>query len=181
MRLMTTAHGNHIKYAENFERQIREVRYTENKMGKTKAKFFTLVFLLEGATTFTTFSQVLSSMNVAFFGTTQDISGNPNLVTKLITLILGCTKSTFARIITGQFTPGTLPIIRIAIYWKHWATKYFFIVGFLFEPNKIYISHISKKVGFIQIKLKVMRKTSIKSRGKLICCIPSYSASMIIC
>ena len=64
------------------------VRYIDNKIVKSQATLLTFIFLIPGATSFTTFSQVYSSMYAALFGITQDSSVNPCIVTKLATLIV---------------------------------------------------------------------------------------------
>ena len=77
-----------------------------------KATLLTSIFLIPGSAYFTTFAQVSSSMYAALFGITQDPSGNPYLVTKLLPLSLGCTFVPFARNITGPFTSAALPTRR---------------------------------------------------------------------
>ena len=89
--------------------------FVENKIYQTKAAFLTSIFLIPGATTFTTFAQVSSSMYAALFGITQDPSGNPFLVTNLLPLSLGCTFVPFARNITVPLTPAALPTWRTVI------------------------------------------------------------------
>ena len=84
----------------------------ENKIEQTKATFLTAIFLIPGATTFTTFAQVSLYMYDDLFGITQDPSINKYLVTKLLPLRLGCTFVPFARNITGSFTPAALPTQR---------------------------------------------------------------------
>ena len=91
------------------EGQIWIFRYIENKIGKTQATLITFVFLIPEATTFTYLAQVSSSIYAALFGITQDTSGNPYLVTKLVTLSLGCNFVPFYRNITEQFTTPELP------------------------------------------------------------------------
>ena len=56
------------------EGQKRRVRYVENKIGKTEASLLTFIFLIPGDTTFTTFTQVSSSMYNALFGITHVIT-----------------------------------------------------------------------------------------------------------
>ena len=89
---MTTTQGNHILCAENLEGQIYRVIYIDNKIGKTQATFLTFIFLIPGTNNLTTFPQTSSSMYYSLFEFTQNISGNPYLVTKLVPLSLWCTK-----------------------------------------------------------------------------------------
>ena len=70
-------------------------------MVKTQSTLLTLIILVTGAITFINFAKISSSMSAALFGITQDPSGNPYLVTKLLPLILGCTSVPFVRTITG--------------------------------------------------------------------------------
>ena len=105
---MPTTLGSHKSSSENLEEQ--RCRFKSNK-----SKISHRHFLIPGATTFITFSQVSSSLYAALFGITQDTSGNPYLVTKFLPLILGCNFFPFAINITGPFTPSALPNQRIAI------------------------------------------------------------------
>ena len=107
---MTKTLVNHKSPEENLEWQIWIVRYIENKIGKTQGTLLKFIFLIPGTTTFNTLFQVSSSMYYAFLGITQDNSGNTYLVTKLISLILGCNFIPFSRNITGPFTLAALPI-----------------------------------------------------------------------
>ena len=105
---ITPTQRNHISSVESFERQIWIVIYIENRIGKTQATLLTFIFIIPGATTFTTFTQVSPSMNYDSFVITQDNFSNTYLVTNLVPLILACTKVPFARNITGIFTPTAL-------------------------------------------------------------------------
>ena len=58
-------------------------------MGKIQARFLTLIFMIPGNTTFSTFTQVSSFMYADFFGIKQYTYGNINLVNKLVPMILG--------------------------------------------------------------------------------------------
>ena len=73
---MPTTEVNHVLSVDNLEGQIWIVRYIENKIGKTQATLLTFVFLIQGATNFTTFYQFSPSMYAALLGITQDTSGN---------------------------------------------------------------------------------------------------------
>ena len=106
---MNTTLVNHKSSEDNLEVQRLRVRYIENKIGKKQATLLTFIFLIPGATAFTTFSQVSSSIYAYLFVITQDNSGNPYIFTKLVTLSLGCTFAPFYRNITGPFTPAALP------------------------------------------------------------------------
>ena len=110
-----TPDWNHISSAYKFEGQRWRVRYIENKIFKTQATLLTLIFLIPGATTFTTFNQVSSSIYSNFFGITQDPSINLYLVTKLVPLSLGCNIFPFYRHFNQPFTPTALPIHRNVI------------------------------------------------------------------
>ena len=55
-----------------------------------------------------TFTQVFSSMYDELFGITPNTSGYSYFITKLVPLILGCTKAPYAKNITGTFTPDAL-------------------------------------------------------------------------
>ena len=71
------------------ERQIWRVIYMYNKIGKTQATILTLIFIIPGATTFTTLNQVSSSMYASLFEKTHDHSVHLYLVTKLLPMSLG--------------------------------------------------------------------------------------------
>ena len=110
--VITTTQINNISSSENLEGHRCRVTYIEDRIFKTKATLLTFVFLIPGATTLTTFSQVLSPMYYALFVITQYPSVNLHIVTKLALLSQGCTKSLFARNITGLYTPAALPTQR---------------------------------------------------------------------
>ena len=105
---MPTTEANHISFAENLEGKILRVRYVENKIGKTQATLIKTVFIIPGATTFTTFTQFSSFTYAILFGITQDPSGNPYLVINLIYLSLGYNFLPFDINTTGTFTPAAL-------------------------------------------------------------------------
>ena len=86
---MNTTLGYHKLSENNLEGQRWIVRYIYDKIGKIQATLITSIFLIPGATTFTTFARVSSSMYAALFGITQDPSGNLYLVTKLVHMSLG--------------------------------------------------------------------------------------------
>ena len=108
--VMPITHGNKNSFENKLEWQRWIFRYVENKIGKTQATPLTYILLIPSANTFTTFSQVSSYMHTTLFGIIQDTSDIPYIVTKLLPLSLGCTKSTFTRNITKPFTPPALPI-----------------------------------------------------------------------
>ena len=121
----------------------------ENKIGKTQATLITFIFLIPGAITFTAFAQLSSSMYTDLFGTTQDPSDNPYLVTKLLPLNLGCTFAPFSINITGTFTPlQSQPEVLLLITLSNYN---FLMAVFVFSPNNIYLTLITKEGVFIQI------------------------------
>ena len=153
MSLMPTTQRYHISSAYNLEIQIWRARFIDNKIGKTQEKFLTFIFLIPGATNFTTFIQVSQSMYVSLFGINQESYINMYHVTKLVPLRLGCTKFPFDRNITGPFTHATLPTGRISIkilsccnfsWWGFYLHPIIFISSSLqrgrFHPNSTEIN-----------------------------------------
>ena len=69
-------------------------------------------------------------MYADFFGMKQDTDGNPYQVTKLVPIIIGCTKSTFVIDTTGPVTHVALTILRTVIE-KFKSLKYFYSGVFL--------------------------------------------------
>ena len=113
-------------------------------MGKTQATFLFFIFLVPGATTFTTFTQVSSSIYAAFFGITQDPSGKTYIVTKLVPLSLGCTFAPFSRNITGPFTPAALPT-QMTVIENLESLQFFSCWGLYFLPRNFSSPSLQRK------------------------------------
>ena len=127
----------HVSYADNLELQIWKVRYIENKIGKIQATFLTFVFIIPGSAIFTTFFQVSSSMYAGFFVITQNISRNPHLVTRLVSLSLGWTKLPFYINIAGPLTSSEISIQRALLKTLIHCNCFH---GFFFFPRITFIS-----------------------------------------
>ena len=87
----------------------------ENKLRKTQATLLTFNILIPGDTTFTIFSQVSSSMYADLLEITQDPSVNLYLVTRLVSMSLGCIFPPFAINITVPLNPAAVPTQRTVI------------------------------------------------------------------
>ena len=133
--------------------------YIYTEQAKHKSTFPIFIFLISVSINFITFAQVSSSMYAALFGITQDSYGNPYLVTKLVPLILGCTKLPLAINITVMFVP-TETLIQSIVIENLQSLQFFPWYGCFFAPNNFYLTIIEKEGGFIQVQLKVMNKMS---------------------
>ena len=105
-----TTQGKQISYADNFEEGRWIIIYIYNKIRNTQETLLAFIFIISGGTTFTTSSQVSSSIYTSFFGIKQYPSGNMYQLTKLKPLSPGCNKVPLSSNTTGTCTPTAYPI-----------------------------------------------------------------------